>query len=149
MKAEAVETETGIYGLFGKYRPLSNFHLEDFIFEGRKYRCSEAAYMSCKTIDIDEKMNLTVMDGPTAKKYGQTIQLVKNWNVIRVSMMTNVLREKFKQSKSLMDLLVQTDKKYIEETNWWNDRFWGVCEGTGENNLGKILMSIRDNRDWT
>ncbi len=29
------------------------------------------------------------------------------------------------------------------EGNHWNDTFWGICNGNGENNLGKILMKIR------
>jgi predicted NAD-dependent protein-ADP-ribosyltransferase YbiA (DUF1768 family) len=28
--------------------------------------------------------------------------------------------------------------------NYWNDKFWGICKGVGENHLGKILMQIRD-----
>ena len=32
----------------------------------------------------------------------------------------------------------------IEERNCWNDRYWGTVDGIGENNLGKILMSVRD-----
>ncbi len=31
----------------------------------------------------------------------------------------------------------------LVEGNWWNDTFWGVCNGEGQNNLGKILMKIR------
>ena len=34
--------------------------------------------------------------------------------------------------------------KYIEETNHWGDVFWGVCDGVGESNLGKVLMGIRE-----
>jgi predicted NAD-dependent protein-ADP-ribosyltransferase YbiA (DUF1768 family) len=29
------------------------------------------------------------------------------------------------------------------EGNTWNDRYWGVCRGTGKNRLGQILMRIR------
>jgi predicted NAD-dependent protein-ADP-ribosyltransferase YbiA (DUF1768 family) len=30
------------------------------------------------------------------------------------------------------------------EGNWWGDTYWGVCNGVGENHLGKLLMKIRD-----
>ena len=45
--------------------------------------------------------------------------------------------------------LMMTGDKYLEETNYWNDIFWGVAkkdlneQGVGENNLGKLLMEIR------
>lgn len=29
------------------------------------------------------------------------------------------------------------------EGNTWGDRIWGVCDGVGENRLGKILMRVR------
>jgi len=138
------ETDTHIYGLFGKYRPLSNFHLEDFTFEGRVYRCSEGAYMSCKTFDICEKLMLTAMDGPAAKKFGQLVTLRSDWNYVRVDKMQQVLYAKFEQNESLMALLKSTGTKYIEETNWWHDTFWGVCNDVGQNNLGKCLMNVRD-----
>lgn len=33
----------------------------------------------------------------------------------------------------------------IIEVNNWGDTYWGVCNGIGDNHLGKILMKIRDN----
>jgi len=37
-------------------------------------------------------------------------------------------------------------KRNEEIGNHWGDRYWGVCDGKGENNLGKIQMGIR--RFW-
>lgn len=31
----------------------------------------------------------------------------------------------------------------LVEGNWWGDRFWGVCDGVGENRLGRCLMEVR------
>lgn len=44
----------------------------------------------------------------------------------------------------LKNLLMLTGDKYLEETNWWRDDYWGVWEGNGLNKLGRILMKIRD-----
>jgi len=41
-------------------------------------------------------------------------------------------------------MLLQTGDEELIEGNKWGDRFWGVCKGKGKNNLGKILMKIRD-----
>jgi predicted NAD-dependent protein-ADP-ribosyltransferase YbiA (DUF1768 family) len=40
-------------------------------------------------------------------------------------------------------MLKATGDEELVEGNWWNDTFWGVCNGVGENNLGKLLMKIR------
>jgi predicted NAD-dependent protein-ADP-ribosyltransferase YbiA (DUF1768 family) len=47
------------------------------------------------------------------------------------------------QDPVLRSKLLATDDAYLEETNGWFDRFWGVCLGTGHNHLGKILMKVR------
>lgn len=137
-------TETGIYGLFGKYRALSNFHMAPVIVDGREYKCSEAAYMAEKTDEWSEKEHLTTLGAIDAKKYGQTVTLKPNWDEIRVEAMYKVLFAKFEQNDELFNLLMDTYPKYIEETNWWNDKFWGVCGGEGENNLGLTLMRVRE-----
>ena len=50
---------------------------------------------------------------------------------------------KFTQNPELLKRLKQI-KGPISEENTWGDTFWGICEGKGENNLGKILMEVRD-----
>ena len=39
--------------------------------------------------------------------------------------------------------LIATGHLDLIEGNTWNDTFWGVCDGAGENNLGKLLMKVR------
>jgi predicted NAD-dependent protein-ADP-ribosyltransferase YbiA (DUF1768 family) len=56
--------------------------------------------------------------------------------------MHDLVMQKF-SIPELSKMLLSTGNKYIEETNTWGDTYWGVCNGVGENNLGKILMSIR------
>jgi predicted NAD-dependent protein-ADP-ribosyltransferase YbiA (DUF1768 family) len=53
------------------------------------------------------------------------------------------VREKFK-NEELAQLLIDTDDHELIEGNWWHDYFWGVCNGKGENHLGKILMDVRE-----
>lgn len=44
----------------------------------------------------------------------------------------------------LGEKLLATGVVNIEEGNSWGDTFWGVCEGHGENHLGKLIMEQRD-----
>lgn len=141
---QAIETDTGIYGLFGKYRPLSNFHQEGFFVNGIHFHTSEAAYMAQKTFHMPEVYALSECStGLEAKRLGQQVTLRSDWEEVKYSKMLKVLREKFKQSVFCRDLLLSTGSKYIEESNWWNDNYWGKCHAYGLNNLGKILMQIR------
>jgi predicted NAD-dependent protein-ADP-ribosyltransferase YbiA (DUF1768 family) len=43
----------------------------------------------------------------------------------------------------MKDKLMATGDAYLEETNTWDDVYWGVCNGVGKNMLGRMLMYIR------
>lgn len=137
-------TEKGIYGFFGSYRWLSNFHECPIQIEDRVFGNTEAAYMAEKTDDEVDKARLQHMTGPDAKKYGQTVQLRKDWDTVKFAAMKKVVGAKFSQNEDLKAALLATGDKYLEETNWWKDQYWGVWNGKGQNALGKILMDIRD-----
>jgi len=53
------------------------------------------------------------------------------------------IREKFK-NQDLRELLLSTGNEKLVETNFWGDKFCGVYKGEGENNLGQIIMRVRD-----
>lgn len=140
---DTLESDTRILGLFGKYRPLSNFHAQTVEVDTFTYKCSEAAYMAEKTPHDSQKEALQYMSGLEAKRYGQTVTLRSDWEEVKFGAMLKVLRAKFTQCDYLKELLLSTGDKYIEETNWWKDTYWGVCDRHGQNSLGKILMQIR------
>lgn len=53
--------------------------------------------------------------------------------------------QKYQNNPILGTKLIMTDGCHLEERNNWSDRDWGTdVNGVGENNLGKILMRIRD-----
>ncbi len=139
---EAYEDATGIYGFFGKYRYLSNFHLSPVEYRGRIYPAVENAYMSAKTDSVEFKELMTTVEPKEAKKLGQTCALRPDWEDIKFSVMLALQRIKFKDPV-LAKLLLATGDKYLEETNSWNDTYWGVCNGRGQNFLGKALMQVR------
>ena len=57
--------------------------------------------------------------------------------------MLECVRKKF-QIPELREALDNTGSELLVEGNWWKDTFWGMCEGRGQNNLGKILMKVRE-----
>lgn len=57
--------------------------------------------------------------------------------------MKNLLQIKFSEDPYKTKLIC-TYPQSLVEGNTWNDTYWGVCNGIGDNNLGKLLMQVRD-----
>jgi ribA/ribD-fused uncharacterized protein len=138
----------------GRYHFLSNFYLCKVEHQGIVYPSVEHFYVAMKSNDeqlVDGKYYTTgdlrefVSTIPTAtevKRFGRKLKLRKDWDTKKIEVMNFGVREKFK-NELLKKLLLETGKEELIEGNWWNDKFWGVCDGKGENHLGKILMEVR------
>lgn len=128
----------------GPYRWLSNFHMCPVMYEGELYPSSEHAYMAAKTTNLEIRAEIKALPKPgLAKQIGKRLKLIDNWNNIRLSVMETILRDKFTRNQNLKQMLLDTCDFELIEGNTWNDTFWGVCNGKGENHLGKILMKLR------
>lgn len=125
---------------------LSNFYPCKILYNGLEYQSAEAAFQAAK-FPPSERYQLTTMTPGEAKKAGRKAALPKNWNMRRLDVMREVVASKFMQNPELAEKLIATGDAELIEGNWWGDDFWGVCwnsAGTGHNNLGKILMELRD-----
>jgi len=131
-----------IDGFFGEYRWLSNFHLAEVTYEGVKYPSVENAYQASKW-PKESRTPFTKCSASDAKKYGKTMRPAPWWIDARIGIMEDLVLQKFTQHPDLQNLLLATDGQEIVEGNYWGDQFWGVCKGEGENNLGKIIMRVR------
>lgn len=140
-----IHDENKVCGFFGPtYRFLSNYEICEIFYEGITYSSSEGAYQAAKTFDEDIKLRIVKMSPSEAKKFAYKLDVRKDWKDVRVDVMYNILKDKFTRNEYLKVRLLATGEKYLEETNHWKDIFWGVCEGEGENTLGKLLMKIRE-----
>ena len=79
-----------------------------------------------------------------SKRLGKRVSIRTDWDDIKFDIMTNLVERKFNDHPVLMTKLLDTGNGFLVEGNWWGDTYWGVCDGIGENNLGKILMSVRE-----
>jgi ribA/ribD-fused uncharacterized protein len=67
-----------------------------------------------------------------------------DWNNIRLDVMRETLRLKFNDNPPLVQLLLSTGARPLVEASE-DDNFWGYGpDRQGENNLGKLLMELRD-----
>ena len=136
-------TDSFIKGFFYGYRWLSNFHVCDVFYDGMMYPSSEAAYQSAKSEDPYIKEIFQKLTPREAQKHGKVIKCRDDWENIKKDVMYKVLLDKFTRHDDLMMKLIETGDKYLEETNYWNDKTWGVCNGKGNNWLGELLMIVR------
>ena len=126
----------------GEYRFLSNFYVSGVVYDGVSYPSSENAYQAAKTLDTFERDQFVNCTAGQAKRLGQKITLREDWEDVKIQIMLSIVRSKFKRPY-LRDRLLATGDAILIEGNTWGDTFWGVCDGKGENWLGKILMVIR------
>lgn len=128
----------------GDFRFLSNFSPHPVFLNGRGWKTAEHAFQAMKTDKTHEKNVIGMAPTPgKAKRLGQRVTLRPDWENIKLDVMLTIVRKKFSQHRDIAELLIGTGDAELIEGNNWNDRFWGVCNGEGENNLGLILMQIR------
>lgn len=127
----------------GRYNFLSNFYPCSIYHCGIRYPSVEHAYQAAKT--FDKKMRKKIARFRTAgaaKKAGRLVELRKDWEDIKLHVMNALLLEKF-HDKELAQRLIDTGDQELVEGNTWGDKYWGKCDGEGENHLGKLLMRVR------
>ena len=128
-----------------EYRFLSNFWPCKIILDAEVYSSVEHAYQAAKTIDPFARALIRGTPTPAAaKRLGRNVLLRPEWttSMLRVNVMRDLLRQKF-SIQPLRERLLATGDVELIEGNHWGDHFWGVCDGRGENHLGKLLMEIR------
>lgn len=127
----------------GHWAFLSNFHPVRVHYNGVWYRTAEHAYQAAKTIDhIDHDLIAGAPTPGQAKRYTRNLPLREDWGQVKDLIMLNVLRAKF-SDPGMAARLLETGEQELVEYNPWHDTYWGICNGVGQNRLGKLLMQVR------
>jgi ribA/ribD-fused uncharacterized protein len=144
----------------GRYGFLSNFYPCVIEHKGIVYPSVEHYYVALKVTGMQfidgvyytapdlRELIARIIDAGDVKKLGKRVKVRSDWNEKKLEFMEWGIREKFKDS-NLSEMLLSTDNLELIEGNNWHDNFWGSCScpkcnNKGENNLGKILMKIRE-----
>lgn len=123
----------------GDYRWLSNFIPNSLGYSvEHAYQAAKAKYPQ------DSQLILSAPTPGKAKRYGKRIEVRDDWNEVKLLVMDSCVRIKFLDDDEFCKKLADTNDIPLIEGNNWSDTYWGVCDGKGENNLGKILMSVRE-----
>lgn len=129
----------------GDHSFLSNFWPCVVALDSVEYPSVEHAYVAAKTLDPQVRLKARTCRTPgDVKRLGRKISLRTDWNEIKLSVMSELLDQKFGRHPDLRKRLLATGDRQLIEGNTWGDTFWGVCNGVGENHLGKLLMKTRE-----
>ena len=145
---------------FGYGSPLSNFHPSKFTIDGKEYNTVEQ-YIQAKKAEFfkDEIALARIMKlqiPSEIKKIGKRIKnyVKEDWERAAKGIMKRGVTAKFQQNKDLKTFLINTGTRKIGESTL--DTYWGTGIGLnksdtlitdkwcGENNMGFILMDVRD-----
>jgi GTP cyclohydrolase II len=148
--AEIEHTDEKIKGFFGDYRFLSNFSKANIELDGVTYRSTECAYQAAKwkPENRDYFVNCSNEEAITYNHQHEPNGFSPEaWDEMKLEVMHYLIEQKFDKQLNPENYsrLLETGDKYLEETNWWNDTFWGKnLKNEGQNYLGILLMITRD-----
>ena len=143
-----IKNKDTVIDLFrGEYAFLSNFYDRNkkFTYKGMSFTNSEAAFQSQKCLEREKEF--VGLKPSESKKLGRKVLLRDDWNEVRNDVMYDVCKAKFTQDHQLLlNLLLTGDRELVEGKH--HDDYWGMVwkggKWVGENNLGIVLMKLRD-----
>lgn len=135
------------YSVGDEYGEFSNFAAYPITLAGKRWPTSEHYFQAQKFADPRLRERIRKANTPMiAARLGRdrSSPLRRDWESVKVSVMTEAVLAKFTQHEDLRALLLATgDAQLVEHTP--NDDYWGDGgDGSGKNMLGRILMRVRE-----
>ena len=135
------------YSVGAEYGELSNFAVYPITLKGKRWPTSEHCFQAQKFVTTRDQEEIRNANTPMlAARWGRDRKrkLRRDWERVKVGVMREAVEAKFRQHEELRAMLLETgDATLIEHTE--NDDFWGDGgDGSGRNELGRILMAVRD-----
>jgi ribA/ribD-fused uncharacterized protein len=124
---------------------LSNFYPSKIEVFGSGFETVEHFFQSFKMTNASDAYFVARQPTPgKAKRTAKSLPKRADWELIKQCVMYTGCMMKFSKPEFRL-LLLKTEDQLFVEGNTWGDRYWGQCPvGNGQNNLGFILMHIRD-----
>ena len=123
-----------------EYFFLSNMYPCEVTYNRHTFQSSEAAFQAQK--DPSRVSEFEGLTGKESKRLGRQVKMRPDWDLVKFGIMEDILRVKFSDPE-LAKKLKAVEEPIVEE-NTWHDTYWGVCDGRGQNNLGKLLTKIKN-----
>ena len=137
------------YRLEEPYGCFSNFSLHNISLHGQDWLTVEHYYQAQKFVgSVDQRLVATIGAVPTpqeAAKLGRdpNHRMRADWEYVKILTMREAVLTKFLTHTDIQAILLATGDQLIVEDSP-TDYYWGCgCDRTGQNHLGKVLMSVR------
>jgi len=131
----------------GTWACFSNYYEAPLLIDGKGYPSTEHYFQSQKFGGAPHEETIRLAKTPAESKvlgYQKQPGFRADWEQVKFGVMKKGLWAKFSQHQDLQKILLSTGNQQIVERND-NDAIWGDGKDRkGRNELGKILMQVRD-----
>jgi len=131
------------------YGCFSNFSPHGIQLQGKHWPTVEHYYQAQKFVETADAALIPVIHAaPTPEQAAalgrdRTRQVRPDWEQVKTLVMREAVLKKFLTHADIAAILISTDNQFIAE-NSQTDYYWGLGKDkTGQNHLGRILMSVR------
>jgi ribA/ribD-fused uncharacterized protein len=124
---------------------FSNFSPHSILVDDKIYKTTEHYYQAQKAISEEDHEKIRKSKTPKeCKNLAQIIEMRKDWESVKFSIMLDALRFKVNQHEDVKEKLLSTANEEIGEDSPY-DYVWGLGkDGNGKNLLGKAWMQVRE-----
>jgi ribA/ribD-fused uncharacterized protein len=137
------------YKVAHPYGCFSNFSPHGIKIQNVYWSTVEHYYQAQKFIGTEDAVIIPKIHAAETPEIAATLgrdrtrRLRLDWEVVKIEVMREAVLKKFLTHADIREMLLSTGDQYLIE-NSPTDYFWGCGEQkTGQNHLGKILMSVR------
>ncbi|MBK1988535.1 NADAR family protein [Sphaerospermopsis aphanizomenoides BCCUSP55] len=138
------------YKVWQPYGCFSNFSPHPIEIQGTYWLTVEHYYQAQKFVGSEDAMIIPLIHAAATPEEAaalgrcSTRQLRDDWEVVKTDVMRAAVLKKFLTHQEIREVLLVTGDEVLVE-NSPTDYFWGCgADKTGQNHLGKILMSVRE-----
>ncbi|OUL21310.1 NADAR domain-containing protein [Nostoc sp. 106C] len=138
------------YKVWQPYGCFSNFSPHGIQIQGTYWPTVEHYYQAQKFVgSIDAVIIPAIHNAQTPEEAAalgrcSTRQIRADWEFVKTQVMQEAVLKKFLTHAEIRDILLSTGNEILVE-NSPKDYFWGCgANKTGQNHLGKVLMSVRE-----
>jgi ribA/ribD-fused uncharacterized protein len=138
------------YKVWQPYGCFSNFSPHGIHIQGNYWPTVEHYYQAQKFIGSPDAAIIPIIhraetpEAAAALGRCRSRQLRSDWDLVKIQVMQEAVRKKFLIHPEIREVLLITGNEILVE-NSPTDYFWGCgADKTGQNHLGKILMSVRE-----
>ncbi|MEA5504141.1 NADAR domain-containing protein [Halotia wernerae UHCC 0503] len=138
------------YKVWQPYGCFSNFSPHGIQIQGTYWSTVEHYYQAQKFVGSVDAVVIPIIHAAATPEEAaalgrcSTRQLRPDWQVVKTQVMREAVLKKFFTHADIREILLTTGNEILVE-NSPTDYFWGCgAKTTGQNQLGKILMSVRE-----